>query len=454
MSVNVVLIGAGSREFGPATIRDLLLSDALAAEGLEITLMDIDPDTVRASEEYANRLLQKLGRKARLRSTTALDEALAGAQFVVSAIEVRRYHYWAQDFHVPRKYGFRQIYGENGGPGGLFHALRNMGPTVEIARQMTRTCPDALLLNYTNPLTKLCEAVSRLSDVRLIGLCHGVFQGMRQVARFLEMPVEDLSARASGLNHITWFQELRHAGTDEDLYPRLRAAERQAHWLSEWDEIALSRILFRTYGLFPSPGANHIGEYIGWASEFLASAQMQFFYDRRDGDPWKTERVPTWIYNLDAHPTDTPLYPSEPIEAISPGSAASSDDAQPSGELAIPIIESLAAGVRHHLNAINVRNDGYVPGLPTASIVEVPASSDDAGVRPQTMPRLPEGVLALLRTQTTINELLVEAYRGRNREALLQAVLLDPVVDSYHRAVDMVNELCDLQKDVLPELNW
>ncbi len=454
MSVNVVLIGAGSREFGHATINDLLLSDTLEEEGLDIILMDLDAKAVSESEVYARRLAQRLRRKARVRSTTSLDDALSGARFVISAIEIGRYHFWAQDFHVPRKYGFRQIYGENGGPGGLFHALRNMGPTVEIALRMTELCPDAILLNYTNPLTKLCEAVSRLTDVRFIGLCHGVFQGMRQVARFLRMPVEDLSAKASGLNHITWFQELKHAQTGEDLYPRLRSAEKEAHWLSEWDELALSRILFRTFGLYPSPGANHIGEYIGWASEFLASAAMQFFYDRREGAPWTTGRVPTWIYNLDAHPTDTPMFPAEPVIALSPKKEKNSTDVQPSGELAIPIIESLSVGVRHHLNAVNIRNDGYVPGLPTDAVVEVPATSDGGGVLPETMPELPRGILAILRTQTTINELLVEAFQRSSREALLQAILLDPAVDSYHRAVDMTNEMCELQKDVLPELTW
>ena len=138
MTLKIVLVGAGSREFGPATIRDILLSDALCAEDLEITLMDVSDAELPATQQYAEAVAQRLGRRVVISHTTHLDEALPGADFVVTAIEIRRYHYWAQDFHVPRQHGFRQIYGENGGPGGLFHALRSIPPTLEIAKAMDR----------------------------------------------------------------------------------------------------------------------------------------------------------------------------------------------------------------------------------------------------------------------------------------------------------------------------
>src|SRR5581483_4593245 len=134
--MKVTLIGAGSRTFGPMTIRDLLLSEPLSEAGLEIALMDAAAERLVNVESYTRHLADTLGRDVVVTATTDLDSAVSGAQFVVSAIEVDRWLYWAQDFHVPRKYGFRQVFGENGGPGGLFHALRNMGPTIEIARAM------------------------------------------------------------------------------------------------------------------------------------------------------------------------------------------------------------------------------------------------------------------------------------------------------------------------------
>jgi len=454
MKVKIVLVGAGSREFGPASIRDILLSDALCSLDLEIMLMDISQAGLADMQGYARSVAEKLGRSPNITFSSDLDEALEGADAVITAFEVKRYFYWAEDFHVPRKHGFRQIYGENGGPGGLFHALRNMGPTLHVAHAIERVCPDAWLLNYTNPLTKLSEALSRLSTVKMVGLCHGVFQGMRQVSRLLEMNVEDLDAKACGLNHFTWFQALHDRNTGEDLYPRLRERERAAHWLAEWDEIALSRILFRVFGLFPSPGANHIGEYLRWAEEFLGSSVLQFFYDPVDGHPWDTGNVPTWIYNLDEQPTNVPLFPDKPLPRIKPTRELRTQALEPSGELAIPILEGVLCGEKRTLDAVNVRNDGFIPGLPADAVVEVPAEADAGGLRPASMAPLPTGVLAMLHPQTSINKLLVEAYAEGSRNKLLQAVLLEPTCHSYRSAVNMINEMCALQKDILPPMAW
>lgn len=453
----IVLVGAGSREFGPATLRDIHLSEALAAEGAEVVLVDLDASELQRTVTYAEGLEARTGNRFHVSATTRLDEALPGADFVVMAIEVRRYFYWAQDFHVPRAYGFRQIYGENGGPGGLFHALRNMGPAVDVARAVERTCPGAWLLNYTNPLTKLCEAQTRLTAARVVGLCHGVFHGKEQVSRILGRPLADLEAYASGLNHFTWFQELRSRQTGEDLYPLLRERERSAHPLADWDEIALSRMLLRTFGLYPSPGANHIGEYLRWGEEFLASSALQFFYDPRDGHPWETEEVPTWIYNLSDDPTGVPLFPDGPLvrlKAPREEREGGGDALRPSGELAIPIVEGLALGVEHELAAVNVPNSGWVPGLPEGAVVEVPATVGGAGLRPRAMAPLPEAVLALLRTQVSINRLLVDAFTRGSRDLLLQALLLDPTAHAYRQAVELIDRMCALQEEVLPELRW
>jgi alpha-galactosidase len=373
------------------------------------------------------------------------------------AVELRRYFYWAQDFHIPRTFGFRQIYGENGGPGGLFHALRNMRPAVEIAEAVARICPEAWVLNYTNPLTKLCEAQARLTEARVIGLCHGVFHGKEQICRILEHPLDDLEAYASGLNHFTWFESIRSRSTGDDLYPPLRTREREAHPLSDWDEIALSRALMRTFGLYPSPGANHIGEYLGWAEEYLGSSALQFFYDPRDGHPWDTGDVPTWIYNLNDDPTHTPLYPDRPLtrlKAPREEREGQGDGIHPSGELAIPIIEGLSCGVAHELDAVNVPNRTFVPGLPDGTIVEVPARLENGTLHPRAMQPLPEGILALLRTQVSINRLLVDAYAEGSRDLLLQALLLDPTTSSLSGAVQLIDRMFEVQEDALPHMSW
>ncbi|WP_419861603.1 alpha-galactosidase [Candidatus Palauibacter sp.] len=465
-SIKVVLVGAGSREFGPASIRDVLLSDPLCDRELSLVLVDIDPSELPRTRAYAEAVAERLGRRVAVSATTDLEAALPGARAVVLAIEINRYFYWAQDFHVPRMFGSSQIYGENGGPGGLFHALRNMGPAVELARAMEVHCPEAWLLNYTNPLTKLCEAQSRLSSVRVVGLCHGVFHGTEQMARLLELPVERLDARASGLNHFSWFESVRDRETGEDLYPRLRQREREAHWLHDWDEIALSRILFRVFGRYPSPGANHIGEYLGWAREFLGSSLLQFFHDPAQGAPWETGETPTWLYNLGENPTDVPAFPDAPLQRVrddgdetggeggGEGEVGGVGELASSGELAVPLLEGVLCGVDTHLDAVNVPNEGYVPGLPDGAVVEVPARADANGLHPSVMEPLPEGILGLLRTQTSINRLLVDAFADGSRGTLLQALLLDPTTDSYRAAVHTINEMFRLQGEVLPEMEW
>lgn len=445
--LKVALVGAGSRSFGPATVRDVLLSESICQRDLTLALMDIDPKALEVSERYAKHVADKLGRKVTIQATTSLPEALDGTKFVVDAVEISRDVYWAMDFHIPRKHGFKQIYGENGGPGSLFHALRNMPLIMGIAKEMERSCPDALLLNYTNPMHKLCEAVTRLTKIQTIGLCHGVWMGMHQISKMLGIPTERLDAPACGLNHFTWFQSIRDKETGEDLYPRLREIERQGDWLSDWHEIGLSRILFRRFGLYPSPGTNHHGEYIGWAEEFYAS-ELHWFYDPVDGHPWETGKAPEFVYSLSGNVTGRPFLPPPP-EPHQP----ENDEIHFSGELAAPIIEAVGCGEKRELDAINVPNYGAIPGLPDETVIEVPGTADGNGIVKTQMKPLPEAINSLIRTQAAIQAVLVEAYAEQSKEKLLQAVLMEPTVNSYRRAVEMVDEMLRLQKDLLPPLH-
>ena len=443
--VKIALIGAGSQSFGAGSVRDVLLSDVLAEAGVDLVLMDKVAGHLEDVEPYARHVAGKLGRNAAITATDDLETALTGTDFVVTAIEVDRFLYWSQDFHVPRKHGFRQVFGENGGPGGLFHALRNFTPMLEIARTMERLCPEAALLNYTNPEHKLCEAMSRLTSIENVGLCHGVFMGMHQIAHILDMPIDDIDTAACGINHFTWFQTVRDRKTGDDLYPLLRERERDGDWLSDWHEIGLARILFRRFGLWPSCGANHYGEYIRWAEEFVAS-ECQYFYDPADGHPWQTGDVPEFVYTLNGDLAARPWRKPEPGAPDLETAELTS-----SGEMAVPIMESLACGVEHHLPAINLTNNGAIPNLPDDMVIEIPADADKDGLHRCQMEPLPEAIAALLRTQGSIHKLLVEAYAERSKGKLLQAFLLDPTVDSYRRAVECIDEMIELQQPLLPE---
>ena len=290
--LKIVMVGAGSCSFCPVTLSDILLSDLINSLPLEVCLMDIDRHALDVSFEFAKKAKEVSGRELKLWATSDLDAALADADFVVAAIEVDRYHYWSMDFHIPRRYGFRQVYGENGGPGGMFHTLRNLGPTLHIAHRMEELCPDAWLINYTNPEAKLVEAVLKLTKIRAVGVCHGFDMGVDQIAKILERDKEELEIEGCGLNHFGWMTSIRDKRTGEDLYPAFREKERQAHWLANWDEVGLSRMMLRTYGLYPYPGTNHIGNTSPGATNFWPARRSSISSIPSGNIPGRRKRRP------------------------------------------------------------------------------------------------------------------------------------------------------------------
>lgn len=459
-AVKFAIVGAGSACFCPATLGDILLNESFKSVLLEIALMDIAEDALKVSEKFAREAIAACGRDVKLTVTTDLARALEGADFVVSAIEVDRYRYWSMDFHIPRRYGFRQVYGENGGPGGMFHALRNIGPTLEIARMMEKVCPDAYLLNYTNPEAKLVEAVSKLTRVKVVGLCHGEGMGVDQLSAILELPKDELVTQVCGLNHFGWFTKIESRSTGENLYPLLREKEAGMDWLAHWDELGLSRIMFRAFGLYPYPGANHIGEYIAWSDEMLASAKIQYFFDPVRNDPWNGGQVPEFVYSFSSNPTARAFFPKERAEGNGdPGFEASfrlkDGQLHGSNEYGIPIAEAIFFDKPRIIGAVNVPNRALVPNLPADMVVEVPALVDGRGIHPIASDHpLPVAIANMIATQGAIHQLLIEAYLEKSRRKLFQAMLIDPTVSNYNNAVALINEMCIRQKEILPELYW
>ena len=457
--VKFAIIGAGSISFCPVTLADILLNEAFAAlDNIEIYLMDILQEPLDVSSAYCKEVAEALGKKPVIKASTNLQEAVDGADFVITAIEVERYYYWSQDFHMPRRFGFRQVYGENGGPGGMFHFLRNVGPMLEIARAMEKGCPDAWLLNYTNPEAKLVEAVSKHSSIKVVGLCHGEQIGNNQVSKFLQIPVDELDLEAGGLNHFGWFTKIRRKSNGEDLYPLLREKEKQADWLAHWDEFALPRLMLRTFGLWPYCGTNHMGEYVAWSDELFAGDRIQYFYDPAELDPWKTNQVPPFVYSFSSNPTSRPLFPEDKPNAGDPAYERSfklkGQKPETSNEYGIPIAEAIMFDKPTKIGSVNVLNRGYIPNVLDQMTVEIPAMVDGKGIHPVTIGNLPTGVAAMLSQQGAIHQLLIDAYVEKSRRKLLQAMLIDPTLSNYHNAVALINTMCELQSELLPEMHW
>jgi alpha-galactosidase len=455
--IKIAIIGAGSVSFCPSTVFDILSNEAINTLPLEIALMDIKQEALDASFEFCKKLRDKKNPNARVSATLNLKEALQGADFVVTAIEKDRYHYWSQDFHVPRRYGFRQIYGENGGPGGMFHTLRNLGPMLEIAHAMEEVCPDAYLLNYTNPEAKLVEMISKATNIKVVGLCHGEWWGVWQVAHMLGVKMEDIETEVCGLNHFGCVTKIIDKKTGEDMYPLLKEKEKQKPKLASWDHDALSRIMLRLYGVWVYPGANHIGEYMAWSDGFLASALMQYYYDPATENPWTDKDNPLeFIYTIDSvagRDWETEMSKKETRDIFEEAFTAS-DDYKTSNEYGIPIVEAIAFNKPTRMGGVNVLNDGYAPNLPNGMVVEIPVIVDGDGIHPQKTEKIPTAIASMIATQGAISALLYEAYVEKSKNKLLQAIMLDPTVSSYNNAVALINEMFELQKEILPEMSW
>lgn len=458
-SVKFALIGAGSMSFAPVTIIDILLNENFKKVPLTIALMDIDAGALELSSRFLNAALEATDSKAEVIVTTDLETTVTGADFVITAIEVDRYYYWSMDFHLPRRYGFRQVYGENGGPGGMFHMLRNLAPMLEIAHMMEKVCPDAWLLNYTNPEAKLVEAIAKLTSIKVVGLCHGEGMGREQLSKILEIPEEKLVTEVAGLNHFGWFTSIRHKDTNEDLYPLLRKKEKRMNALAQWDELGLSRIMLHTYGLYPYPGTNHIGEYIAWSDEMLASTKIQYYYDPLETDPWKDGKVPEFIYSFASNPTDREFFPKEEVAGkevndFSERFQLTPEKLKVSNEYAIPIAEAIFFDIPREIGAVNVLNKGYVPNLPENMTVEIPALVDGEGIHPKKTAELPAAVAAMITVQGAIHQLLIDAYEEKSKNKLLQALLLDPTISNYQNAVALIDDIWNRQAEILPPLKW
>ena len=419
----IVLIGAGSIIFGPATVRDILLSPAL--RGSEIVLVDVDEAGLQKVLAYARSLNEMAGAGCRFSATTDRRRALPGADFVVVSVAVERERLWKLDWEIPLKHGIKHVLGENGGPGGLSHALRNIPLILSIARDVEELAPQAWLLNFTNPMSRVCLALARHTRVKAVGLCHQIGYGYRLAARVLDLPVERLAIRAAGLNHFTWILSLTNRETGEDLYPEFRRRIAQMP-----DVEPLSQELDRIFGLFPATGDGHAGEYVGFAWKYMELTGYDWA-----GYQVRLERVHREVERIGAGD-----------EAL--GREALSKD---SGERAVALMEALSDNLSRHEDALNLVNRGAIYNMPATAVVEVPAHIANRQISGEPVGALPAGIAALCRREHEIQDLVVQAAVQGDRQAALQALVLDPVVPDSTTARAVLDELLRTHAAYLPQ---
>lgn len=429
--LKIVVIGIGS-EFGRGILADILSSPEFNTLNCTLVLVDINAQALDRMYRFGLLLKDHFGSNVAIEKTLERTDALPGANYVITSVAINRYPLWEQDFRVPLAYGFRHVLGENGGPGAAFHAMRNYELVVPIARDIEALCPNALLLNFTNPESRIIMAVSRLTKVKAVGLCHGVMGAREGVREILERPLEELEIVSGGINHFFWITKIADKKTGEDLYPKLR--DRVLNDPACPKAPPMIRKMVEIFGCYTYPSEDHIGEYLSFAYEFTGLRW------RRGRECNPVPRAPLLKPGCELDPYisgDKPL-----DEAVT----------RKSVELAIPTILGIELDRGNWECAVNVPNDGgYVANLDREGVVEVPAIMDKNGVHPQFVGAIPDGLAAFCRTQVAIQRMLVEAYAKRSRNLLLQTLLLDPLVDSVTRAEAMMNAMLTLQKEYLPE---
>lgn len=424
--VKIVLIGAGSASFGRGTLADIMSCEDLKNYDCTVSLVDIDEPALNKMAGLAELIQDHYKTSVKIEKTTDRVEALPGADYVITSVTQKRYELWEQDFRVPLAYGFRNILGENGGPGALFHAMRNYGIILPICRDIEKLCPDALVLNFTNPESRILMAMCHLTEVNAVGLCHGVLQARRHAAQIIGKDLDDLKITTGGLNHFFWILKIEDASTGEDLYPLLREKAKDSC-------PPLSQKMLEIFDYYIFPSDDHVGEYVSFAHEYTG---LLWHYGREFKKIPKTE-------SPSADWRDEYLSGKRPVD---------DNLVRPGGEIAIDIIADILGDKDGWEPSVNVLNTGkYIENLPTDAVVEVPAVVNATGVHPVHVGPLSEALAAFCRTQVSIQLLLIEAYRDHSKKLLLQALLLDPVVDSIQRAEEMLDHMLELQKDYLPE---
>ena len=432
-STKVVIVGAGSADFGPGMLADVLANPEF--RGSTLSLVDTDEQRLSLVKALAIRMNEEWGTGVKVEATTDRRRAFPESEFVLVAIEVERMKRWRMDFEVAFEHGLRQPFSENGGPGGFAHAARNIALVTGICKDMRELCPDAWFFNYTNPVPRVTLAAFKYGGVKAAGFCHGIGIAYENVSKLLDIPEEDLDIKAAGLNHFTWILDVRRQSTGDDLYPALRAKA------NDWPEgfLPLTRDLLEITDWYPVCSDSHIAEYLQW----MCDPQTE---------PWKKYKLNPPHLGRRADGTERREKTQE-LTDMAEGQRAIDEYREGSGERAVATLVAIVKNSNSYELAINIPNEGYIPNLPHNAIVEVPALVSAIGIRGLPMGDLPEPVGELCRRQVAIAELAVKAAATGDRKAALYALLMDPMVTDIEQGKGILDDYLKVHGDLLPQFS-
>lgn len=436
------LIGAGSLVFTGNLCSDILLTPAL--QDSTLTLLDIDPERLAQARNIVQILVERRGLRARVEATLDRREAIRNADYVITTFQQGGLQAFHLDIEIPQKYGVEQCIGDTLGPGGVFRALRTIPVLADICQEMDDLAPDALLMNYVNPMAMNCWGIHRASGRPHVGLCHSVQGTSELLASWLGVPYNEVVYRCAGINHQAFFLEFRQG--DEDLYPRIHAALQREDFYAQ-DPVRAE--LLKHFGYFVTESSGHASEYYPYfrktaamvneelAPKFQTDTSLWFDSGRTGG------YLRECLRRLDQFKAE--------YEALISGATAA--PVERTHEYGSYIIEAMETHRPIRING-NVPNYGLIADLPEGCCVEVPCLVDGNGIQPTTIGKLPPQLAALMRCSIDVQELAVEAALTGNREAVYHAIMLDPLTAAactLPQIRAMVDELMLAQVQWLPQ---
>ncbi|MBM7563834.1 alpha-glucosidase/alpha-galactosidase [Paenibacillus sacheonensis] len=415
----ITFIGAGSTVFAKNVLGDCLVTPAL--QGFEIALFDINPERLAESETMLNHIKNTYGSTSAIKAYSDRKEALRGAKYVVNAIQVGGYDPCTiTDFEIPKKYGLRQTIADTVGIGGIFRNLRTIPVMLDFAKDMQEVCPDALFLNYTNPMAVLTNVMNTYGGIKTVGLCHSVQACVKDLFKNLGMDDTGVQSKIAGINHMAWLLEATKDGVD--LYPEIKRRAREKQKEKHHDMVRYEMML--NFGYYITESSEHNAEY------------HPYFIKRNY--PELIER-----FNI---PLDE--YPRRCIEQIGNWKKLKEElvgnptlEHKRTHEYASYIFEAIESNNAFRIGG-NVMNTGLITNLPKEACVEVTCLVDRNGVTPTFVGDLPPQCAALNRTNINTQLLTIEAAITGKRDHIYHAAMLDPHT-SAELSMDDIKSMCD-----------
>ena len=431
--MRVAFIGAGSLGFTRRLMMDILAVPEF--QDTEFRLMDIDHDRLEKVGNVCRRMIKDAGVGAKVKTFKTRRKALDGCDYVFCVVRVGGLEAFAKDIEIPLKYGVDQCVGDTLCVGGVFYALRSIPVLLGVAGDMAEVCPDAMLINHTNPMAMNSWAVYTNTNIKYVGLCHGVEGGIGTMAKALGVPRDELDVVCAGLNHQTWYTSVKHKG--RNMLPGLLEAFEADPELVKWEPVRIE--MLRRFGYFSTESNGHLSEYLPWFRKRKREIKKWI-----GPGSWIRGETGGYLRNC----RETADYFEENYEQFLRGEMKPIALGTRSGEHGSYIIEALETGrpYRGFFNVWNA-NSGVITNLPECC-VEVPGYVDQHGIQPLVVGDLPPQCAALLKKTVAVQELAVEAAVTGNRELVKQAVALDPLCGAVCNLAE-IWAMCDEMFDAL-----